>query len=182
MLEAIGAIFSSSGLGAIVGLFGSWLTKREERRNMELKYDYEVKMAEMRKSEAEMEFNHELALADKQMERAQVEGEIQRDVEEIAAFKESLKEQQQIYGIKFVDSIRGLMRPLITIYLLVIGTIITITIGSYVNGIEGAMDDMELIKMYRDTIARVMFLLTTAVAWWFGSRPSSKRKRLEASN
>lgn len=176
MLEAIIAIFSSSGLGAIVGLFGSWLTKREERRNLELKYDYDVKMAEIRKSEAEMEFNHELALADKQIERAQVEGAIQRDVEEMAAFRESLKEQQQMYKIKFVDAIRGLMRPLITIYLLVIATFVTMKIGGYVGGLQGAMDPNELVTMYKDTIAQVMFLVTTSVTWWFGSRPSSQRK------
>ncbi|WP_246109296.1 hypothetical protein [Reinekea thalattae] len=176
MLEVIAGIFSSSGLGAIVGLFGSWLTKREERKNLNLKYDYEVQMAQIRKSEAELEFNHELALADKHIERAQVEGDIQRDIDEMSAFTESLKEQQQMYKISFVDAIRGLMRPLITVYLLVIGTYVTIKIGGYVGGIEGAMDADEMIKMYKETINQVMFLLTTAVTWWFGSRPSSQRK------
>ncbi|MDF2178374.1 hypothetical protein P2G88_08930 [Aliiglaciecola sp. CAU 1673] len=176
MLEAIVGIFSSSGLGAIVGLFGSWLTKREERRNMALKLEFEVKMAEIRKAEAEMEFNHELALADKQIERAQVEGEIQRDVAEMAAFKESLKEQQQMYEIKFVDAVRGLMRPLITVYLLIIATYVTLKIGGFVGGMEGAMPEQEMVIMYKDTIAQVMFLVTTAVTWWFGSRPSSQRK------
>ena len=176
MIEGLVSIFSSSGLGAIVGLFGSWLTKREERRNMELKYEYDVKMAEIRKSEAALEFNHELALADKQIERAQVEGEIQRDVGELNAFTQGLKEQQLMYNVKFVDAIRGLMRPLITIYLLVIGTYVAINIGGYVGGIESAITGPEMIEMYKDTIGQVMFLLTTAVTWWFGSRPSSLRK------
>ena len=176
MLGEIVGILSSSEVGAIVGLFGSWLTKREERRNFELKYDFDVKMAEIRKSEAELEFNHELALADKHLERAELEGEIQGDVEEMTAFREGLKEQQVMYKIKFVDAIRGLMRPLITVYLLVVGTVITIKLSALVGGIDGAMDAVEMTAMYKVTIAQVMFLLTTAVTWWFGSRPSSLRK------
>lgn len=175
MIEAIAGIFSSSGLGAIVGLFGSWLTKREERRNLELKYDFDIKMAEIRKSEAEMEFNHELAVADKQIERAKTEGEILINKAELDAFAEGLKEQQMNYNIKFVDAIRGLMRPVITVYLLVIATFITYKINAYVGGMD-SLDAAELLTMYKETIAQIMFLVTTAVAWWFGSRPSSKRK------
>lgn len=175
MLDAIVGIFSSSGLGAIVGLFGSWLTKREERRNAELKYDYEVKMAQIRKQEAELEFNHELALADKKMEQAKTEGEIKMDIQEIEALRDSMKEQQMTYGIKFVDALRGMMRPVITIYLLLVASYVAFKIGGYIGGLE-AIDTEELVSMYKDTISQVMFLLTTAVTWWFGSRPSSKRK------
>lgn len=174
MLDTILGIFTSSGLGAIVGLLGSWLTKREERRTLELKYDFDVKMAELRKSEAEMEFNHELAIADKQIEKTEIEGEIKVEEAELNAFLEGLKEQQQLYKIKFVDAVRGLMRPVITIYLLIIATYITYKINSHV-GIS-AVDKAELLAVFKDTIAQIMFLVTTAIAWWFGSRPSSQRK------
>lgn len=175
MLDAIVGIFSSSGLGAIVGLFGSWLTKREERRNLELKLTHETQMARIRKDEAEMEFGHELAMADKKIERAKVEGEIQRDVEEMAAFREGLKEQQMMYKIKFVDAIRGIMRPLITTYLLIIATYVAVKIGSHVGDLD-QIDPNELLTMHKETINQIMFLVTTAVTWWFGSRPSSQRK------
>ncbi len=169
-------IFASSGLGAIVGLLGSWLTKREERRNLELKLTHETKMADIRKEEAAFEFSHELAMADKQVERAEVEGQIARDVEEMAAFRDGLKEQQMVYKIKWVDAIRGLMRPVITVYLLLLATIITLRIGSWTGGLQ-SLDAHVMTTLYSDTIAQILFLVTTAVTWWFGSRPSSERKR-----
>lgn len=168
-------IFASSGLGAVVGLLGSWLTKREERRNLELKLAHESKMADIRKEEAAFEFSHELAMADKQVERAEIEGRIASDVEEMAAFRDGLKEQQLIYRIKWVDAIRGLMRPVITVYLLVLATAVTVKIGSLTGGLETLEKDM-MASLYSDTIGQILFLVTTAVTWWFGSRPSSGRK------
>lgn len=168
-------IFASSGLGAIVGLLGSWLTKREERRNLQLKLTHEREMADIRKQEAAFEFEHELAMADKQVERAEVEGRIADDIATTDAFRESLKEQQLKYGIDWVDAVRGMMRPLITVYLLVLATFVTIKIGKFSGGLAGL--DRELMNtLYSDTITQIFFLVTTAITWWFGSRPSSQRK------
>lgn len=177
MLTALLSILTSSGLGGILGVVGSWLTKREERENLKLKFQHDVKMAEIREREAKLEFDHELALADKEIERAETEGQIQQDILSAEAFKTSLQEQAKTYGIKFVDAIRGLMRPLITVYLLAIGTYLTVKIGMLVGGVEEAFQPEELITMYRDVIAQIMFLVTTAVTWWFGSRPAGARSK-----
>ncbi|MDG9670869.1 hypothetical protein ONV78_24230 [Hahella sp. CR1] len=174
MLEGLLALFSSSGLGALVGMFGSWLTKREERKDQQFRLTYELKMATLRKQEAELQYNHELALADKQILRADTEGRINRDIAETAAFKDGLKEQSQTYGMWFVDAIRGLMRPLITVYLLVLATFVTLNISSHLGGV-GALSPVELMILYKEAIAQMLFLTTTAVTWWFGSRPSSIR-------
>lgn len=175
MISTLAEIFASTGLGALVGLLGSWLTKHEERRNLKLKLAHDIKMADIRKQEAAFEFEHELAMADKQVERSQAEGDIARDVAEMSAFREGLKEQQMIYRIKWVDAIRGVMRPVITIYLLALATLVTIKISSTAGGLE-ALDRSAMDTLYSDTITRIFFLVTTAVTWWFGSRPSSPRK------
>lgn len=174
MISTLAEIFASSGLGAIVGLLGSWLTKREERRNLELKLTHDLKMADIRVKEAAFEFEHELAMADKQVERAEIEGEIARDIADMTAFTEGLKEQQMIYKVKWVDALRGVMRPLITIYLLALATLVTLRIGSHMGGL-GELDNSLLNSLYSDTISQIFFLVTTAVTWWFGSRPSYAR-------
>lgn len=173
-MSILADILASSGLGAMVGLLGSWLTKREERRNLEIKLGHESAMAQIRKEEAAFEFEHELAMADKQVERAEVEGMIARDIADMGAFRESLAEQRMLYRIKPVDAIRGLMRPLITVYLLILATIVTLKIGRHVGGIEH-LDETLMSALYTDTITQIFFLVTTAVTWWFGSRPSSSR-------
>ena len=128
-MEALLSILTSTGAGGIIGVVGSWLTKREERKNIQLQFERDVKLAEIRKDEAKIEADHELALADKQIERAQVEGSVAIDQAEVEAFTEGLKEQSKTYGIKAVDGIRGLMRPIITVYLLIIATLLTLKIN-----------------------------------------------------
>lgn len=174
-MNLLADIFASSGAGAIVGLLGSWLTKREERRNLEIKLTHDANMADIRRQEAAIESEHELAMADKQVERAQIEGAIALNEAEVSAFKEGLKEQQVMYQVKWVDGIRGLMRPLITLYLLVLATYITWQIGNYIGGVKQLDKDI-MSQLYTDTIMQIFFLVTTAVTWWFGSRPSSARR------
>ncbi|MFB1001959.1 MAG: hypothetical protein QMC22_05410 [Pseudomonadales bacterium] len=174
-MEALLSILTSTGAGGIIGVVGSWLTKREERKNTQLQFERDVKMAEIRKDEAKIEADHELALADKQIERAQVEGSVAIDQAEIEAFTEGLKEQSKTYGIKAVDGIRGLMRPLITVYLLVIATLLTLKINQLVGGLD-SLEMSELKGIYDNVINQMLFLTATAVTWWFGSRPSSQRR------
>jgi len=174
-MEALLSILTSTGAGGIIGVVGSWLTKREERKNIQLQFERDVKLAEIRKDEAKIEADHELALADKQIERAQVEGSVAIDQAEIEAFTDGLKEQSKNYGIKVVDGIRGLMRPLITVYLLVIATLLTLKINQLVGGLD-SLEMSELKGIYDNVINQMLFLTATAVTWWFGSRPSSQRR------
>lgn len=176
MIEVLGSLLSSSGMGAVVGMIGSYMTKKEERATLKLKLDHEYNMAEIRAQEAEAEFKHEIALADKAVERAKVEGAIQKDIGELTAFTESLKEQTMQYGSGFADKLRAAMRPLITTYLLVLSTVLAINIFTLVGGLENGFSADELLALYKDVIAQLLFLTTTSVTWWFGSRPSSQRK------
>ena len=160
---------------ANVGLLGSWLTKREERRNIEVRFAHEAKMADIRKEEAAIESTHELAMADKHMERAEVEGGISLGMAEMGAFTQGLKEQQMVYKIKWVDAIRGLMRPVITIYLLILASFVTWRVGIHTGGLA-QLDETIMSDLYADTIGQIFFLVTTAVTWWFGSRPGSTRR------
>ncbi|MBU6955983.1 hypothetical protein KP814_31850 [Hahella sp. HN01] len=75
----------------------------------------------------------------------------------------------------FVDAIRGLMRPLITVYLLILATFVTLNISRHLGGV-GALSPVDLMALYKEAIAKMLFLTTTAVTWWFGSRPSQLRK------
>ena len=174
-MEALLSILTSTGAGGIIGVVGSWLTKREERKNTQLQFERDVKLAEIRKDEAKNEADHELAIADKQIERAEVEGSLAVGQSEVEAFSKVLKEQNKTYGIKIVDGIRGLMRPLITVYLLVIATLLTLKINELVGGLD-SLEMSELKGIYDNVINQMLFLTATAVTWWFGSRPSSQRR------
>lgn len=73
---------------------------------------------------AEFNAKHELANADSDRQTEQVKGQIQKEVIQGQAFKESIKTQAINTGVKLVDAIRGVMRPGITVYLLVASTLV----------------------------------------------------------
>ena len=174
MLETILGVFTSGGMGAIVGLAGSIAVKWLEYKTLGQKLAFEKSMALIRMKEAEMEMTHALALADKQMEIAQVEGEIQKDVAEMAAFAESQKAGQQMYG-GWVDKLRGAMRPSITIYLLIVTTALTAMLWNTLGGLETMPVD-KLQDLFVYLVYSAVFLTLTATTWWFGSRPSQQVK------
>jgi len=170
MLTAILGIFTSSGLGALIGMLGSWLTKREEAKTLAMKYEYELKMSDLRIKEREME-------SKLQIQKVEAEGAIQKDIVDSQAFIESLKEQSKVYGIKWLDALRGAIRPLLTVYILGVATYLTVEISRLVGGIQGGIPTSDLVVIYNKIITEIFFLATTAFTWWYGSRPSSKISR-----
>lgn len=173
MLETLLGILASGGTGAIVGLIGSIAAKWLDLKVLKEKLTVEVKMAEIRTRELELEQSHALALADKEIDKAEVEGKITLDVAEMQAFAESQKAQAIRYG-GVVDSIRGLMRPVITLFLLIASTWILYLVWQMVGGLQ-ALDQDELLALFKSQIDAMTFLTMTAVTWWFGSRPSAQK-------
>lgn len=164
-------LFSSSGFGGIVGFIGSYFTRREERKLLESKQMHELNMRSYDFQELELSQNHELKVADKNLERAKVEGNIEIEGKEINAFLESVKSQAKQVGVVFVDAIRGLMRPVITIYLMLTTTIIAYKVGNRLDGLDGLPVD-EMYSLYREIILQLVCLTAIAIGWWFGSRPT----------
>jgi hypothetical protein len=169
MLEAILGIASSSGLGAIVGLFGSYLTKRENRKAAELNNIHEKDMAIIDLQRDAAESAQALQMADKKIEQAQAEAEIASEVSAGVAFNTSQLIANKPSGVAWVDALRSLMRPLITIYLLVIVTFIAYNLHKLLGGLE-TLEKASLFGLYTHIINQAVFLTVTAVLWWFGSR------------
>lgn len=168
MLEVIASIMGSTGLGAVVGLIGSAFTKYLELKTLKERLAFEKSMAEIRTKELELEQAHAILVAEKKLELTQAEGEIQREVAEIGAFLESQRADAVRYG-GWVDQVRGLMRPVITIFLLTLVTVFMWRVWQKVGGLE-ALDQKTIIALFDHMIRSVIFLTVTAVAWWFGSR------------
>jgi len=173
MLETLLGILASGGTGAIIGLVGSIAVKWLDLKVLKEKLVVEVKMAEIRTRELELEQAHALALAAKEIDKAEVEGKIALDVAEMQAFTESQKAQAVRYG-GFVDSVRGLMRPVITVFLLIASTWVLYRVWQMVGGLT-ALEEEDLLALFKGQIDAMTFLTMTAVTWWFGSRPSAQK-------
>jgi len=169
MISSILSIMTSGGFGAVTGLIGGYLTKVENRKMKALDHAHEQSMGELSIRELTLEHTQALELKDKEAMLAEVEGDIIVEGKEADAFVESIKGQGKATGIGFVDAIRGLMRPLITVFLLWVVWQIYADVDALVGGLE-AMPMIALAALYAEIVSSIIFLTTTAVAWWFASR------------
>ncbi len=130
---------------------------------------------------------HELAIMEMEMQQMDKEAEIARDIKELdmegkdrtaawqaleASYKESTSRMStgDSAWLIMVDVVRGLMRPVITLGLLVSMGIIYFTVAADLTGPNGT-------PMVVFIIQTVLYVGTTAVLWWFGTRHLSSSPR-----
>lgn len=138
--------------------------------------------------ENKQKHGHELAIMEMEIKQMHVEAEIAKDVAELemegkdrqaawAALEASYKESTSRMStgdsqwLVMVDVVRGLMRPVITLGLLILMAVIYFTVAQDMVGPEGTPVQVTI-------IATVLYVGTTAVLWWFGTRnlsPSPRR-------
>jgi len=118
---------------------------------------------------------------------AQEEGDAKRDVADSQAFAASFRSEPLRYteGIRapggrigaagwlmmaFTDMVRGCVRPALTVYLCILTTLIYYEASGLIDefGLKlGVVEASAIIKRIIDTI---LYLTTTCVLWWFGTR------------
>ena len=135
----------------LAGLLGSYLTRVEERKANRDKYEFELKAKQLDSDIA-------LAQADKAIE--------QQDMKDRGeAFTETQK------ASKYMDIGRSIMRPFITVYLLIFCTWLTYMCYELTGGLEN-MDKEFIESIFEFAVTSALNLNVFAVTYWFGSRPS----------
>ncbi len=164
MLSGLISLFG----GGLTGLLGSAIGKY---------FDFQSKKLDIQLEQSR--FEHEQALAQLQY-TATVE------VEDSKAFKEAqTNEPKQYYtGTEYtptqrwfalgLDFLRGLVRPVLTGYLCVLTTLIYIKAERLLNG-NIILPGMAL-DLTTQIIQTILYLTTTCVCFWFGSRGNKAPK------
>ena len=185
-------LLGAGGLGTVVsgvsGLVGGWLTKRENRKMLQLTNAHELNMAEVDQKAAEFELQASIHLAEKKIDLAETEGQIEQDIiagqsdadvarSDARAFEAGLEAAQKPTGYAGVDKFRALTRPLITwslyIFVVVIFAILHMEVGEIV------LEDHDLlVKLYVYLVQSTIYLFIMAVSWWFMSRGEKSVKNI----
>tara|TARA_R110000822_G_scaffold154105_5_gene293597 strand:- start:818 stop:1369 length:552 start_codon:yes stop_codon:yes gene_type:complete len=179
MLETILSLVGSSFGGGLLGVFGTFIKSKSEYKNKKLDYDHSIAMhkadmesmkleAQLKVDEIQLQNEGRLALANVEMERAQ-------DVNDANIRQASYTNDKASYGNLFIDGVRGLMRPMITTYLLILMTYISYQINTIVGGVAG-LPVAKIWALYHELIIAIVFLTTTTITWWFGTRPVVKKE------
>ena len=148
VIELLTTIFG----GGVSGLLGTAVTKY-----------FGYLEAKQKQEERKEERKHELSLLDKQAELRAQEAESEQQIAAWDAFAQSYNHDASTgKGSQWVINILRLVRPVLTLILLGLTGLI------YFN-----LDDTELQGVI---VHGVVYTSTTAVLWWFGSRPHNSGK------
>lgn len=187
LLGALGSLLGGGAAGGLIGLAGTWLKAREERETKRLDHAHELSMRELSMKEMEREADLRLRQTE-----AEVAGEL-AVAQEVAAGQAqvaSYGNDRATYSsgwkgllsgwvgalaafmMALVDFARGMIRPMLTVYLIAILS----TVALYLYKLTAAQSipadrAWELLSM---VVTDIAFLASTAVTWWFGSRPNKR--------
>lgn len=143
--------------GGLTGLIGGIVEKvtayKTKQLDIQLQKEKFVNEVALRKVDAEI-MAQEWAARTKV---ADIEATAVVQAEDSKAFAASYQLEPKKYGIKWLDALRGAIRPSLTIYLCVVVTVM------YMRTDGGTIDAQSV----ADTI---LYLCVTSVCWWFGSR------------
>ncbi len=180
MIEALLTILGGATGGGIIGLLGTGIqamlrwgeAKQAAAREIELRrLDIEEKRLEIEQAEKLAAVQLETARMQAGAAQAAAETTADRDIQ-LASYAND----RAAYGIGpqhwlpamllgFVDVVRGLMRPAITVYTLGLMTWIGVTMHAVSGGnIPNAAD------LWTQVVSGIISLTSTTVTWWFGSR------------
>lgn len=183
-------------LGGLTGLVGSVVTSIMNYKTMKEKNAHELLLIQAQTAAMKAEADAQI-----QVTKAQIEGAIElADAQSYMAAQTSGNEPlfgqswvDKLLGATgwvsyiagpvaclvafmfgFVDWFRGLMRPLLTAYLVGMSSYITYLAWDIVKKYGIGMTSSEATAIYQSVIEVILYLTVSCVTWWFGDRTMSK--------
>lgn len=191
MLEILGLIFGNIFSGGATGLIGMIAQRWADYKNKQLDLQLE-----------KMKFDNAIALKEvdakimaqewaARTEVAKVEAAGKEAVEDAKAFAASYDLEPKRYSdsvkpsrgqawlLVVLDFIRGSIRPALTVYLCVLTTAVWIQ-AKVVLAAED-LSTADALSVWKMIVGTILYLTTTCVVWWFGTRNKQAAPVVKAS-
>jgi hypothetical protein len=164
--------------GGIIGTVGAFATnivgyfqkKEDNKQALELKkVDSHFKLASLK---LETETRKEESADDL------IEGSYKHDTSFATSGVKDFSLVERILLVS-MDLFRGSIRPLLTLFLIWQVHLTRVEINGILSasGVSG-LSIAEALNIYKEVVEMILFLASTSVCWWFGSRPPSKEKEV----
>lgn len=173
--ELVSSLFG----GGLVGLLGTVISKFFEYRTKKL--DIELQAAKYANEIAMKRVEGELMAQEwaARTKVAEVEGHTKMDVADSEAFAASFNEpvrysegvsptSAQGWLLILLDSFRAIIRPALTLYLCILTTLLYFDAHKLLRANDFTQSQAEALVLR--IIETILFLTTTCVLWWFGTR------------
>jgi hypothetical protein len=194
MIELLGTVMTSVLGGGATGLLGVLLQRFFDMRQRHV--DLEVmrlQLAAARETRL-MELEAQERMADKaaaaQALQAQIDAQAREVDADAQAYAASIGADRATYlvpeaqgrhwlaaaAMGFVDFVRGLTRPAITAYSLVLLTLVFIWVQGLYRSAGLTMTGAQVHELASQAVGTVFYLAVTTTVWWFGVRPGQPPK------
>lgn len=184
MLELLGTIFGSIFSGGATGIIGVALQRFADYKNKQLDAQLEAQRAqnELDKRKLDLEITGKEWAGRVQV--AVTEGESAKDVAASQAFATSLLREPERYSstqgltsgqqwiLVLLDAARGIVRPLLTVYLCALTTYVWYQVRTVLS--QQNLDAAAAMQVWQLVVGQILYLTTTCVLWWFGTRNKEK--------
>lgn len=179
-MELIASLLGSIFAGGATGIIGVIIQRYADFKNKQLDMALEKQRGELevQKRQADAlvvakEYEGKLAVASK-------EGETAKDIADTQAFAQTLFKEPERYSnantltpwqqwvMVLVDAARGIVRPALTLYLCGLTTYVWTQVKDKL-----AVEDLEasdVKDIWLLVVKTILYLTTTVVLWWFGTR------------
>lgn len=183
MLTIIGTLISGVLSGGATGLLGvllqRWFDLKSRDRDLtmlQLQHQQALALAQIESERARMRADADLAMADRAAEALEAQADSRSMVASYEADRATYLDAASQRGSRLarwcftlVDTVRGLIRPVLTAYLVVLATWMFL----WARDLAGstALTPAEALNLIGQIVATLLYLTTACVLWWFGSRP-----------
>lgn len=167
----------SGGATGLIGViaqraFDAW-NKKQELDKLKAQWDHDAVMKDKDAAIMAQEWASRTKIAGTEADAA-------KDVAQSNAFAESLKSQNMRYSegkatgafltgcLVLLDVVIGLIRPLLTIYLCALTTYVYFEVRLLLG--KEAITTNEALDIWKLVICTILYLTTTCILWWFGTR------------
>lgn len=184
----IGSLIGSVLSGGATGIIGVAVQRIADYKNKQLDLQLEKQRAadELAKRQVDAAIVKEESAAKVQV--AMTEGEAAKDVAASNAFASTMWKEPQRYsdaaklsaGQQWVmvglDALRGIVRPGLTIYLCALTTYVWYQVRMLMG--EAHIDPAAALDVWKLVVQTILYLTTTVVLWWFGTRNRQPQPKL----
>lgn len=184
-------------IGTLTGLLGTAITSVMNYKTQKMANEHEI--AKIKAETDAMKIEAEMQI---QVTKAKIEGEI--EVADAQAYTESQKQGNEkmfsdewiakLFAVEgkvmrfiavpaaiflalafgFIDWLRGVMRPGLTIYLTFLSTAITYMAWDILKQYGLSIPLESAVEIYDKVISIIIYLTVSCVTWWFGDRRIAK--------
>ena len=160
-------------VGAAISRYADYKSKQLEIEVQKLKFDNEIQLRHIDERMLEKEWNVRDSIAVTEAESAM-------DIQDSKAFQTALTSEPKLYHnplkmtkaqnawLVFVDGVRGLIRPGLTLYLALITTLVYLEAGGIIK--KQVLSSEQAFDIYTQISSTILYLTNCCVLFWFGSR------------